>query len=411
MLHLRPPTRSGVLLAVVALVAVQVCLLGWLPAAAPIAPPTHPSVPLAHPPGPPPLPTAHEASNSTVHVISSVRGVYVWAVLACISSIVRSAKRPVEFHLICINQEDVRILRHLLHGQAEVGVRGPRGEPSRPVPVDLLRGHTAHVLLFDRRMLRVPIKVWDGRDELLDPLNYARFYLPSLFPHLSTVVYLDPDTVVANNNDIGNLLDLFLTMRERPPPTPFFMAAIASPRLTLQDMLFCDAPGLAPLGINCSSIYFNAGVFVTDLQAWRHHNITARLERLLLLNSRSRLWKWGSQPPLNIVFYRAWAVLGPLWNFRWFASDAWKNNVDDVQSQPHIMHFVGSNKPWTTKGRNTWRFWCPHFPFQRFLWFCAEGARAPVPASPYDYHFTPALTRPWYCSRLSLGRHTEQFCG
>ena len=40
------------------------------------------------------------------------------------------------------------------------------------------------------------VKVWQGPENLLNPLNYARFSLTKTFPNLEKVLYIDPDTVV-----------------------------------------------------------------------------------------------------------------------------------------------------------------------------------------------------------------------
>ena len=63
------------------------------------------------------------------------------------------------------------------------------------------------IVVFDSTYVSPLIRVWEGRAALLEPLNYARFFLPDIFPSLqhSIVVYMDPDTVMANSQDIAEL--------------------------------------------------------------------------------------------------------------------------------------------------------------------------------------------------------------
>jgi lipopolysaccharide biosynthesis glycosyltransferase len=98
--------------------------------------------------------------------------------------------------------------------------------------------------------------------------------------------------------------------------------------------------------------YFNSGVMVIDLQAWR----AARIEQCCL-EAASRLQhrtKWLDQHVLNTCLAGRWGLLPPVWNKQffldlfpdWRCSPYEEAEFQEARSQPAIIHFCTKTKPW-----------------------------------------------------------------
>jgi lipopolysaccharide biosynthesis glycosyltransferase len=82
--------------------------------------------------------------------------------------------------------------------------------------------------------------------------------------------------------------------------------------------------------------YFNSGVIVIDLEAWRHRQIQAKAQRVAEENYD--LLDQMDQDALNIVLAGDWLVLDSKWNTSKGKADS---NFSDG-----IIHFLGKVKPW-----------------------------------------------------------------
>eukprot|EP01104_Vermistella_antarctica_P008930 TRINITY_DN2280_c0_g1_i3.p2 TRINITY_DN2280_c0_g1~~TRINITY_DN2280_c0_g1_i3.p2 ORF type:complete len:188 (+),score=23.62 TRINITY_DN2280_c0_g1_i3:975-1538(+) len=178
-------------------------------------------------------------------------------------------------------------------------------------------------------------------------------------------------------------------MRDRHPHNLHSFAAVPANlatylRSTYSFVLACRDEKVQDT-LNCANDFFNAGVFVTDLAWWRKENITGQSEEWMIRNTQQRLWKWGSQPPMNLVFEGKWSRLESVWNFREAGRPDF--SMDELEFVK-IMHFTGHAKPWHAKGFKYWHLWCPYYPFAREMWFCRRDAVKKLHAkSPYDYRF------------------------
>jgi len=136
-----------------------------------------------------------------------------------------------------------------------------------------------------------------------------------------------------------------------------------------------------------NSKYFNAGVFVTDLQRWRQDGVTHQLEYWLSLNTQRKLWNWGSQAPLALVFYDKWISVDPSWNERRMQYHN-REEFEFLVPNVRVYHFAGNTKPWKSNGKMMWHIWCKYYPKRSEYWFCQEGNEMNLlPASPLDYRF------------------------
>lgn len=171
-----------------------------------------------------------------------------------------------------------------------------------------------------------------------------RLFLPEVLPpSLDKVLYLDCDIVV--QRDLGQLWDLevgdsyVLAVTELNPACRY----VSSKRAL---------PYYRELGLAADLKYFNAGVLVVNLRKWRAELFTERA--LNHLSEAGHVSRWHDQDALNAVIAGEWSELDPRWNVTLHASSgrhlSRRNN--HPWSDPFIVHFTSSVKPWHT-----------HYPF------------------------------------------------
>lgn len=111
----------------------------------------------------------------------------------------------------------------------------------------------------------------------------------------------------------------------------------------------CGIAAYRELGMNPDAKYFNAGVMLVDLEAWRSHGVRARaVEYLKRCESSVTFW---DQEGLNVALAGAWAELDSRWNF-----NASIPGARETRSElPSIVHFAGGLKPWRFRTRDELR--------------------------------------------------------
>lgn len=184
------------------------------------------------------------------------------------------------------------------------------------------------------------------------------------------VIYLDCDTIV-----LGNIFELWeLSLADRSGnevwavpdiACPFIDAKIACPEFSKFGPLLAaitPIPNYRELEIDGKGLYFNSGVMVLDLNAWRKHD---RSNELLdcLIDNQPHVWCWD-QYALNVVFSQHWGKLPLAWNFGAHAFDFPRDGQGGRQAplmqeqfhqmmiQPGVVHFTTEIKPW--------HFYCFH---------------------------------------------------
>jgi lipopolysaccharide biosynthesis glycosyltransferase len=105
-------------------------------------------------------------------------------------------------------------------------------------------------------------------------------------------------------------------------------------------------PYYQELGLSPDLEYFNAGVLLVDLDAWRRHDTTLRC-REILRDFHHRVLQYD-QEVLNAALAGRWLSLGSEWNCMTF----WRS-VEECQppykgdlGRAVIRHFAGRDKPW-----------------------------------------------------------------
>jgi lipopolysaccharide biosynthesis glycosyltransferase len=159
---------------------------------------------------------------------------------------------------------------------------------------------------------------------------YARLALPGLLPfEFDRVLYLDPDIAVA-----GDLQKLYESDLKGYP-----LGAVPGYSELKDCRRLCLRPG---------SGYFNSGVLLIDLKAWRQLNLI-EIASNLMKNHPERII-YADQDVLNHQYQGNWLRLDQRWNYQTMSclDDLDRHHDDARKVQPSIIHFVGPahSKPW-----------------------------------------------------------------
>lgn len=198
----------------------------------------------------------------------------------------------------------------------------------------------------------------------LPPASLYRLLMGEVLPDdVHRVIYFDADTLVCK------------------PPTELWAEDLGGALIgAVRDAASPWAAGPLGtdwrlLGMSPDSPYFNAGMMLIDLAAWRSAQVGAECLRTL---SAHRL-RWGDQDALNRALEGRWLELPRRWNVQSVDADGsgvswglWPDDVTGATADPHIVHFTGRIKPWTSEepgfgraewyaalDRTAWRGWRP----------------------------------------------------
>lgn len=172
---------------------------------------------------------------------------------------------------------------------------------------------------------------------------WARIFLPELLPTVHRILYLDTDTLTCV--DLRQLLEMDM----KGAIVGAVIEQVSSPSSTFNARL--DMPQ------NCVG-YFNSGVLLMDLDAFRRENI---IPKLLDFAERYKDVLTGiDQDTLNGVLWNRTIQLHPRWN--WHdgltrkiiknnpSAPFWRGNspLHSVEAalSPAVLHYQGPNKPW-----------------------------------------------------------------
>lgn len=161
---------------------------------------------------------------------------------------------------------------------------------------------------------------------------YYRCLLPDLIQcGPERVLYLDADTLV-----LQDLVELY------------HMSLGGAPVAAVQDWLPTVADAIEPwrkLELDGSAPYFNSGVMLVDLAAWRQEDAGGRTLRRCLSDQEHLVvrgvWPQHDQYGLNVVFHRRWKAVRSDYN----------HFTELPGSDPTVLHFVGNGKPWSPRCR------------------------------------------------------------
>ena len=189
------------------------------------------------------------------------------------------------------------------------------------------------------------------------PAAYYRLELASVLPERVTrVVYLDSDMVCVS--DIGALFDLDLGAHQAAAVGEYYASSTRS-------------------GVLDDGVYFNTGVLLIDLDAWRRDGIGPRA--LAALDAQPERLLFPDQDALNLTLRDRIMRLDGRWNQ---LPDLLTGEPDDglysdgelqaIREDPFVIHYASKPKPWQgncghprrdrwfdTVDRTAWRGWRP----------------------------------------------------
>ncbi|MGD9723648.1 MAG: glycosyltransferase family 8 protein [Pirellulales bacterium] len=198
-------------------------------------------------------------------------------------------------------------------------------------------------------------------------VSYYRILIPRLLPrHVDRVIYLDADLIV--RGDLARLWQCDLADR-------LCLAAqdCAAPYMDSSQVLpnyrgcaeFLGAarpvPNFRELGLSAAAPYFNAGVLLVNLAAWRAADLPRQLLACLAQNENHV--RWWDQYAMNVVLAGQWGPLDMRWNqgSHAYAYPSWEQSpfdrerYDQLRDDPYIVHFTTRHKPWRASCRHPLR--------------------------------------------------------
>jgi lipopolysaccharide biosynthesis glycosyltransferase len=170
--------------------------------------------------------------------------------------------------------------------------------------------------------------------------SYAVLFLGTLLPsHWGRVIYLDVDTI--SRASIEELWKMPLEGQLVGAAQDDYVPTVAS-RYGVQ--------GWQELGIDDDTPYFNSGVLLVDLDAWRKLAMHEEAVRYIEDNRHDILQ--SDQEALNAVVKGEWLNIGTEWNVTnyWRKSERRNGRNADILNNAKIRHFTGPLKPWVSGG-------------------------------------------------------------
>lgn len=170
--------------------------------------------------------------------------------------------------------------------------------------------------------------------------SFTRFLFPQLKPEVKKVIYSDADVVFMQ--DIKELYEENLDNN--------IIGAV-------KGIYHDDGSDNLRLKISKDHDYFQSGLLLIDCEKWRNEDI---FNKLKTINQEQGTLKYGDQDLLNIVFEKKYKRL----NYKYCTMYAQKELFNNfcleskmALTNPVIIHYVGSRKPWNSKCDMASCFW------------------------------------------------------
>lgn len=174
---------------------------------------------------------------------------------------------------------------------------------------------------------------------------YMRLLIPEILEE-EIVLYLDSDLLVR-----ADLSPLVREARRSPEAAALAVGDFRHPDL---GDVFGDQHCL-DLGVDPRGAYFNSGVLVIDLKAWRDLQVAERA--ISFVRENASIMRYHDQDALNVVLAGRWKQLDPRWNVMllklesYVAAEARSQDESDqamrrLTTDALVYHFIGQHKPW-----------------------------------------------------------------
>ena len=169
---------------------------------------------------------------------------------------------------------------------------------------------------------------------------YRLLFAELLPPSVKRLIYLDSDVIV--RHEIEELWTVNLGTNST--------GAVFNPR----------ALNYRQMGLARETDYFNAGVLLLNLEAWREQQIHHRALKFAA-DFPGKL-VCADQDALNHVLAGAWTRLDLRWNqqYKFFKQSARQLGVPllalwRARSRPYVVHYSTNTKPWHSGNQHPWR--------------------------------------------------------
>lgn len=148
-------------------------------------------------------------------------------------------------------------------------------------------------------------------------VSYHRLFATDYLSDADKVIWIDPDVLV--RHDVVEMWEApmpesFYCLAVQDPQAPFFDST-THPRLAKRN---CDVslnhpvPNCRSFGFQGTEPYFNGGVMVLNLAAWRRDGIADALQKSFLEHWPKMVW--CDQFFMNLLFVGRWGKLDSRWN-------------------------------------------------------------------------------------------------
>ena len=177
--------------------------------------------------------------------------------------------------------------------------------------------------------------------------TYYRLLIPGLLPEHAKAIYLDADVIV--EHDLAELWEMALQDRHVLAAQDQGVRLVSGPY---------GLSNYRELGIPTDAKYFNAGVLVLNLTRWRRDATADDILEYVLRHPEHI--RFHDQDGLNAILWNRWGEIDPRWNQmpqilqvqRAEDSPFDAGTFAQVTTDPYIIHFASSEKPW--------RYGCRH---------------------------------------------------
>jgi lipopolysaccharide biosynthesis glycosyltransferase len=206
----------------------------------------------------------------------------------------------------------------------------------------VLHAKTCGVIIIPYRFTRTMLPSTLYESGRITAASYLRLFLSTQLPqNLTRILYLDVDVIV-----LGSLNRLWQT-----PMDGKIVAAIP------------DVPyvNLSHLGSRRPIQYFNAGVILIDVAAWRASQIEATFATIL--EDKTLTLRFHDQDVLNLAFADSIYPLDECWNLLPSRGNrnrlrryGWQFRFGNRKGLPDmIIHFAARHKPWHYRGKHPFK--------------------------------------------------------
>uniref|UniRef100_A0A0E0MGS2 Hexosyltransferase n=1 Tax=Oryza punctata TaxID=4537 RepID=A0A0E0MGS2_ORYPU len=169
-------------------------------------------------------------------------------------------------------------------------------------------------------------------------LNHLRFYLPEVFPSLNKLVLLDHDVVV--QRDLSGLWEIDLKGKVNGAVET---CSSGDGYHRLENLIIFSDPSIINK-FDAKACIYAFGMNIFDLKEWRRQGVTTTYNKWFQAGKRRKLWKAGSLPLGQLVFYNQTVPLDHRWHVLGLGHD--RSIGREAIERAAVIHYSGKLKPW-----------------------------------------------------------------